>query len=319
MSLTRNNFDSDGCNLVTLQRQSSSNCTHTMSSTRASFLSTPVSEFIDYLNGKTMSAYEDSAEKLLNVLSSSLEILLYQRYHEFVSLRIKDLKEGRESELIEQIDVVNFLIEALPSIHDIFQPGPLHTAFSQLNKSSFLVLCNWLNEYRKSELETLRNPYSQTLLSNMFSQSPVFSLVYSLLEGGRTSLHNIDDETLAQKCNEIKEAISNDLMEYLRRLSIVEAVDLKHTSRGGVVSGGPNQQDATSQDIEHSEWFHAWEEEFRGSALENLEVKLSLNVQALRTGRKDKIDMSHIIPIVQSSDTEKNRLAEQYASNETLD
>ena len=91
--------------------------------------------------------------------------------------------------------------------------------------------------------------------------------------------------------------------------------DLRHSPPGGeVVSGGQNQQDGTSQDIEHSEWFLAWEDEFRGSALENLEVKLSLNVQALRTERKDKINMSRIIPIVQSSGTGKSRLAEQYAT-----
>ena len=298
-----------------------------MSSTTASFLPTPVSEFIDYLHGKANSAYDDSAEKLLNVLSSSIESLLHQRYHEFVSIRMKNLKEGKESQSIEQIDVVNFLIEVLPSIQDIFILHPIHTAFSQLSKSSLYVLFGWLNGYQKSELDTLTNPSSQTLLSNTFSQSSVLPLLYSLLEGGRTFLGNVDDKGLAQECDEIKDAILNDLMEYLRRLSIAEATaklqtqrDLKHTPPGSeVVSGGPNQQDAITQDIEHSEWFHAWEEEFRGSALDNLEVKLSLNVQALNTGRKDKIHMSRIIPIVQSSGTGKSRLAEQYASNEMLD
>ena len=86
--------------------------------------------------------------------------------------------------------------------------------------------------------------------------------------------------------------VLNDLIQYLERLSTSEAAaklqrqgDLKLTPPAGevVLLGGPNQQDATSQDIEHSEWFHAWEEEFRGSTLENLEAKLSLNVQALRT------------------------------------
>ena len=113
-------------------------------------------------------------------------------------------------------------------------------------------------------------------------------------------------------------------MEYLRRLSISEANaqsqkegDLKRSPSGRqIVSGGQNQQDSTSQDIEHSEWFLAWEDEFRGSALENLEVKLSLNVQVLRTARNDKIGMSRIIPIVQSSGTGKSRLAEQYATQQ---
>ena len=94
---------------------------------------------------------------------------------------------------------------------------------------------------------------------------------------------------------------------------------MKHSPGREIVSGGLNQQDATSQDIEYSEWFLAWKDEFRGSALENLEVKLSLNVQALRTAHEDKIDMSRIIPIVQSSGTGKSRLAEQYATDRMFD
>ena len=211
-----------------------------------------------------------------------------------------------------------FSIEVLPSPYDTFEPGPIHTAFSHLNRSSSSILFLWLSDYQRSELDILRDPSSQTLLSNVFSRSSIFSLLYSLLENGRTSLRDIDDEGVTQKCDEIKNAIMNGLMEYLRKLSIAEAVAKlqRHTPpRGEEAMGGQNQQDATRQVIEHSEWFHAWEEEFRGSALENLEVKLSLNVEALKTARNDKIDMSRIIPIVQSSGTGKSRLAEQYASN----
>src|SRR5213076_750331 len=100
----------------------------------------------------------------------------------------------------------------------------------------------------------------------------VGTLLYSLLEDACAFHSDIDDEDVVHSCNEIKDVILVDLMAYLRRLSIEEANaqpqkqgDLKRSFSGRqVVSGGQNQQDITSQDIEHSEWFLAWEDEFRG-------------------------------------------------------
>ena len=68
------------------------------------------------------------------------------------------------------------------------------------------------------------------------------------------TLHKVQSN---QRC------IMDDLMDYLRRLSIGEANvqpqkqgELKHSPPGReVVSGGLNQQDSTCQDIEHSNGF----------------------------------------------------------------
>jgi len=217
------------------------------------------------------------------------------------------------------MDIVNFLIQVFPSVFAIVRPGPIQKAFNLLSQTSSVVLFGWHTGYRESELDTLKNPFEQAPLLGIFSQSPVFTLLHSLLGDVSAFYSAIDDEGVLRCCGEIQDAILKDLMQYLRRLAISEANaqsqkqgDLENTPPEClVVSGGLSQQDDTSQDIEHSEWFLAWGDEFRGSALENLEVKLRLNVKALQSWRKEKIGMSRIIPIVQSSGTGKSRLAEQ--------
>jgi hypothetical protein len=295
-----------------------------MTSASASFLPTSVSEFIDFLNGKTVPVYDDSKETLIDVLSSLIHIGLRHQYAEL--LRMKSLQQRKESEFIGDMDVIDFLIRVFPTASVISRPGPIRDTLNSISQISVDVLFGWLTRYRESELDTLKNPSSQVPLFGIFSQSPVRTLLYFLLEYASAFDSTIDDENVLQSCNEIRDAILKDLMEYLERFSISEANarsqkqgDLKHSPSGhGIVFGGQNQQDGTSQDIEHSEWFLAWEDEFRGSALENLEVKLTLNVQALQTSHKDKIEMSRIIPIVQSSGTGKSRLAEQYVTNSML-
>ena len=287
-----------------------------MSSARASFLPTPVSAFIDYLDGKTISDFDDSAENLLSILSSVLEIGVRQQYAEFLSIRMQRLEERNESASIRDMDVVNFLIAVFPSIGVVRRSGPIQTAFNSLTDASIDIIFGWLRAYQKSDLDALRDPSSPVSFFKIFSQSSVYSPLYSLLEGDCADIHN---EDFAQKCDEIKDAILNDLIQYLRRISIEEARQRDSSPEGEVVSGGLNDQDLTTQAIQYTEWFLAWEDEFRGSALENLEVKLSLNVQALRTGRNDKTTMSRIIPIVQSSGTGKSRLAEQYTTGKMLD
>ena len=85
-----------------------------------------------------------------------------------------------------------------------------------------MILFQWLTRYRESELDTLINPSSQASQFEIFSQSSVCKLLYSLLEDGCAFRYNIDHEDVVQNCDEIKDAILNDLMEYLRRLSIDE-------------------------------------------------------------------------------------------------
>lgn len=287
-----------------------------MSSARPSFLPTPVSAFIDYLDGKTISDFDDSAENLLSVLSSVLEIGVRQQYAEFLSIRMHRLEERNESASIQDMDIVNFLIGVFPHIGAVRRSGPIQTAFNPLTDASVGIIFRWLTAYQESDLDALRDPSSPVSFFKIFSRSSVYSRIYPLLEGDCADIHS---EDFAQKCHEIKDAILNNLIQYLRRLSIGEARQRGSPPEGEVVPGGLNDQDLTTQAIQYTEWFLAWEDEFRGSALENLEMKLSLNVQALRTGRNDKTTMSRIIPIVQSSGTGKSRIAEQYTTDKMLD
>ena len=295
-------------------------------SARQSFLPTSISEFIHFLDGKEIPAYDISRENLLDNLSSVLYNSIYQRYQEFLSNRKKDLQDLENSGFIEDIDVIDFLITIFPTYPDLAGLGPFHDMLLKSNNTTFSIIFDWLTDYRRSELDGLRDPSSQSPLLGIFSQSPLHTLLYSLLGDACAFPDHIEEEVVAQKCGEIKDAVLEDLMDYLRTLSIDETNTRPQRQEGlqcipsgrPVISGGPNQQDGTSQAIEYSEWFHTWEDEFRGSALKNLEAKLSLNVQAIRTARQDKLGMSRIIPIVQSSGSGKSRLAEQYTINRVL-
>jgi hypothetical protein len=280
------------------------------------FLSTSVSEFINFLKGEPVADYGDPKETL-DALSSFLYNSLRQRYAEFLSIRMKSLQHLTESESIQDVDIVKFLIGVFPSILDMAQRGPLWDMFIRLGERPASILFQLLTCYQESELDTLVNPSSKASQFQRFSQSSIFKPLYQLLRDGCEFRYNIDHENVVQTCHEIKDAILHDLMEYLRRLSIDEQKETqRNLKRSPPGAEGPNQQNSTSQNIQQSEWFLAWEDEFRGSALESLEVKLSLNVQALRTGQPDKISMSRIIPIVQSSGTGKSRLAEQYVNRQ---
>lgn len=288
----------------------------------APFLKTPIKEFFHFLEGKEIPPYEDTGEKLVNNLSSVLYKCLHERFNEFLSEQRQILQDGKESQSIRDIDVVDFFIKVFPTYDDLYE-GPFHDALSGLKWSSMHIIFGWLTYYQEAELDTLKNPSAQSPLFGIFSRSPAYTFISSFLEDACAFHGNIDEDDVALRCFEIKDAVMDDLMDYLKRLSIGEANTQpriqggeKHSPpRCSIVAGGLNQQDATTQDIESREWLLAWKEEFRGSALENLEVKLNLNVQALQTVRRDKLQMSRIIPIVQSSGTGKSRLAEQYAIN----
>ena len=80
-------------------------------------------------------------------------------------------------------------------------------------------------------------------------------------------------------------------------------------------------QDTVKSDLQVADWQDAWNQPFRGNSLNLLKRKLALNVDALQRAPKplpemdviSKLDMSRIIPIVQSSGTGKSRLAEEYS------
>src|SRR5208282_3134354 len=83
-----------------------------------------------------------------------------------------------------------------------------------------------------------------------------------------------------------------------------------------------NTQEGWVTKLFPEDWEYAWKQPFRGKSLMLLKQKLALNVDALQQAetptlkRISKLEMSRIIPIIQSSGTGKSRLAEEYDSSD---
>ena len=135
---------------------------------------------------------------------------------------MKSSQQRKESEVIGDMDVVNFLIRVFPTYYVVACPNPIRDAVNSISQISTDVFLGWINHYRESELDILKNPSSQASSFGIFSQSSIHLLLYSLLKDGCASLHDTDNEDFVQKYAEIKNAIFNDLMTYLRNLSIDE-------------------------------------------------------------------------------------------------
>ena len=96
--------------------------------------------------------------------------------------------------------------------------------------------------------------------------------------------------------------------------------DLKDKGLSANVAGlvRMGSQEGWTANLFPEDWKYAWKQPFRGQSLMFLKQKLALNVSALKRARKptkdtiSKLEMSRIIPIVQSSGTGKSRLAEEY-------
>ena len=85
-----------------------------------------------------------------------------------------------------------------------------------------------------------------------------------------------------------------------------------------------NTQEGWATKLFPEDWQYAWKQPFRGKSLMLLKQKLALNVDALQRAKRpsrtgiSKLEMSRIIPIIQSSGTGKSRLAEEYDSFDML-
>src|SRR5437667_5952294 len=143
-------------------------------------LPTPIGAFIEFLNGKAISPYEDSAEHVLSVLSSLLHTCLRLKFDAFLLSQKQGLPHRKEGEFIRDLDIANFLFQAFPSLNDILRPGPIQAAFAQLSPKYAEILFMWLTAFRNSELDPLRNPSSQIPLFGIVSGSQARASLYSL-------------------------------------------------------------------------------------------------------------------------------------------
>ena len=129
---------------------------------------------------------------------------------------------------------------------------------------------------------------------------------------------NIDQTELETRTDQIVGDIILCMEEFLSCLVPEQAPPKKGLSSKVDGSLGTSQHEGWNTMLVPEDWQSAWKQPFRGKSLDFLKRKLALNVDALKHARRSsrgkisKLEMSRIIPIIQSSGTGKSRLAEEY-------
>ena len=250
--------------------------------------------FVQFLNGKPDETYGDKGSMVLDVLKHSIQ------------LAIHDAIQSEHSVAEHSIDVYSFLqvVYAVSNYHvrTELAPkfGPLDGARSQ---AISLAWSRWMTKL-SGDLQQNKGTVS------LFQTSQTLNLVQTLLE-------DIEKRDIPASENDDRILrISEKLLLCMRQYVDEGARSTEPFLT--VAVRGMNMQEALGGDLLDSEdWQQAWNQPFRGGALNALETKLQLNANAIRTDRK-KADMSRIIPVVQASGTGKSRLSEEFGSFLTL-
>ena len=180
-------------------------------------------------------------------------------------------------------------------------------------KSVHTSYLHWVSNFWASYWQTL-NTYSfeRTSQTSMFQD--LTDRIAKFLND--YSDNNIDQIELKTRIDEIVGHLLYCMEEHLSGLVSQQGLE-KETSPAWMIG----LQDTVRSDLQVADWQDAWNQPFRGDSLNLLKRKLALNVNALQRAPKplpemgviSKLDMSRIIPIVQSSGTGKSRLAEEYS------
>lgn len=129
---------------------------------------------------------------------------------------------------------------------------------------------------------------------------------------------NLDRPELETRADQIVSDVILCMEEFLSRLVGEGTPENKGLSSKVDGSVGMSHQEGWTTMLAPEDWQSAWKQPFRGKSLDFLKLKLALNVDALKHARRpsrgkiSKLEMSRIIPIIQSSGTGKSRLAEEY-------
>src|SRR5439155_14402986 len=171
----------------------------------------------------------------------------------------------------------------------------------------------WITLFSYDHVLTLNNSGSKTSML----QDSADSIEMFLEEFFRGILEPTESET------RIKQIVGDLILcmdEFLSCLAIEQGQKDKQQSARDIGLVGMNTQEGWTSKLFPEDWQYAWKQPFRGKSLMLLKQKLALNVDALQQARRpssrgfSKLEMSRIIPIVQSSGTGKSRLAEEYHS-----
>jgi len=253
-------------------------------------LPTTVEAFVQFLNGKPKKNYGDQGSIVVDVLKHTIQLAI----HDEIGQSVKG----------PSIDEYRFLRNVFVTfsyrIRRAFTPalGPPDDARVQAIREACIT---WTDSFVHFDIQQSKDTIS------MVRTSQVPNLVQTLLqdiEKGDIPASENDDRILR---------ISGQLLLCMRQyldLKLARSTEPLLTS----AVRGMNIQEALDGDLlDSKDWQQAWNQPFRGQALDALEMKLQLNADAIRTDHK-KADMSRIIPVVQASGTGKSRLSEEYSS-----
>jgi hypothetical protein len=119
------------------------------------------------------------------------------------------------------------------------------------------------------------------------------------------TLHSQDEKAIEVWCDEFFKAMCHHLTN----------LQFKQRSGTPMTEISPKTDNVSEGQIglyTSDDWVAAWKHPYKGDALSHLEQKLRLNIESMRNNIQNRIGMSRIIPIVQSSGTGKSRLAEEF-------
>ena len=255
---------------------------------------TTVEAFVQFLNGKPEETYGDKGSMVLDVLKRSIQLAIHDAIQSGDGMAEHSIDVDGFLLAVFQVSTVHFGTELAPK----FGP-PDRARFQAINWACCLWMRKWFGDFQQNKGTV-----------SLFQTSQVPNLVQTLLEDiekGDIPASENDDRILR---------ISENWL-----LCMCQYIDEGARSTEPFLTAavrGMNMQEALDGDLLDSEdWQQAWNQPFRGRALNALETKLQLNANAIRMDRK-KADMSRIIPVVQASGTGKSRLAEEYGSFLTM-
>ena len=269
-----------------------------------------LSAFRLYLKGHNTEPYGKQGKE-----SRDLFIQTLTETFEFVAEAHRRLRI-HSSDTPKSINTAGFLFDVFMKVSTDFvqQSG----SFDRSVSSSYY---KWITSFSADHVITMNNSGSERSTSKSMLQDSADSIEMFLEDYFREIL---DQTELKTRVNQIADNLFHCMEDYLSHPEIERDLDDEVLSAG--ISGlvGMNTQEGWITKLSPEDWQYAWKQPFRGKSLIFLKQKLALNVDALQRAERpsikriSKLEMSRIIPIIQSSGTGKSRLAEEYDSFDML-
>jgi len=276
--------------------------------TTAPFSKIDLGAFKRYLEGHYTEPYggqgKESRDRFIQLLANT-----------FVSVAEADRSSYRDSsDPDKSIDVVEFLWNVFHQLGHALKQQP-----SLFGRPVYSSLLHWISRFISDALFT-------TSASGSNVPTGLLEASYDTIENFLDDYFhgNLDQSELATRTNPIVDDLVRWMEEVLSRLVSEQGLRDKSSGRVFPRPVDMRRQDGLGPKLTPEEWQNAWRQPFRGSSLMFLKQKLALNVDALQrapppsANTDSKLEMSRLIPIVQSSGSGKSRLAEEYGLSDTL-